>query len=155
MTAVSDPVPHRVVLVREWDAQMSGSGCCGRLGGITCDINGDDDYAHTRTRMEAMGHIYRALRAELPAEQVEVSVVDPRNMVWLIPTIVRDGWQRGFRPRQLWRELVRGIRDGAIIVDGRTLPGDDIPEPDAAVDAVLRELADATSAGDDESTARP
>lgn len=134
---------HRIVLVREWDSQTSGSGCCGRLGGIGCDIHGADDYARARDRMERMGGVYRALRAELPRDAVEISVVDPRNMVWLIPAIIRDGRRRGFGGRRIWREVRRGVRDGAIIVDGRTLPGDDIPVPDVAVGSVLRELADA------------
>jgi hypothetical protein len=137
----SSAARHRILLVREWDSQTTGSGCCGKLGGVTCELHGDDAYARTRGRMQAMGGVYRALRRELPRDSVEITVVDPRNMVWLIPSIIGDARRRGLSTGEIWREVRRGVRDGAIVVDGRTLPGDDIPEPDEAVDAVLRELA--------------
>lgn len=91
--------------------------------------------------MESMGGIYRALRRELPADHIEITVVDPRNMVWLIPTMLRDGRRRGFRGGELWRQLNRGVRNGAIVVDGHALSAHDYRDPDDAVDAVLRELA--------------
>ena len=95
--------------------------------------------------METMGTIYRALRSELPRDTIEITVVDPRNMVWLIPTIVRDGRRRGMRGGELWRQVNNGVRNGAIVVDGRAMSAADYTEPDAAVDAVLRELAAASS----------
>ena len=134
---------HRIMLVREWDSQTSGSGCCGRLGGEHCDVGHPDTFAHSRSLMESMGEIYRALRSELPRDRIEITVVDPRNMVWLIPALVRDGRRRGLGPQQLWREVTRGVRNGAIVVDGRALFAHDYPEPEDAVGAVLRELADA------------
>ena len=137
--------PHRVMLVRECDSQTSGSGCCGRLGGEHCDVGHPDTFDHSRPLMEAMGAIYRALRRELPRERVEITVVDPRNMVWLIPTILRDGHRRGLRGGELWRQVNAGVRNGAIVVDGVALFAHDYPDEDAAVDAVLRELAAASA----------
>ena len=142
MATTSRPL-HRILLVREWDSQTSGSGCCGRLGGEHCDVGHPDTFARSRSLMETMGGIYRALRRELPRDTIEITVVDPRNMVWLIPAIVRDGLRRGLGAGDLWRELNNGIRNGAIVVDGRALSAADYPEPDAAVDAVLRELSTA------------
>lgn len=142
MTA--DRPTHRILLVREWDSQTSGSGCCGRLGGADCDVGHPDTFAHSRTLMESMGAIYRALRSELPRDTVEITVVDPRNMVWLIPTILRDGRRRGMGGRELWRQLRDGVRNGAIVVDGRTLFAHDYEDEDDAVTAVLHELAAAT-----------
>jgi hypothetical protein len=136
---------HRVLLVREWDSQTSGSGCCGRLGGLHCDVGDASTYRHNRVEMERMGAVYRALRAEL-GEAVDITVVDPRNMIWLVPALWRDGRARGFGAGQIWRELRRGISYNAVIADGHTLFSGHIPEPQQAVDAVLAELA-AASAG--------
>lgn len=138
-----DRPQHRILLVREWDSQTSGSGCCGRLGGADCDVGDPDTFAHSRSLMEVMGSIYRALRQELPRNSVDITVVDPRNMVWLIPTIIRDGRQRGMRAGQLWRQLTGGVRNGAIVVDGRALYAHDYATEDDTVTAVLHELATA------------
>jgi hypothetical protein len=140
-TAVQGPA-HHILLVREWDSQTSGSACCGGgIGGEHCDVDHPDSFAFSRTLMETMGGIYRALRRELPRDTIEITVVDPRNMVWLIPSILRAGRRRGMRGRRLWRELNAGVRNGAIVVDGRALSAHDYADPDEAVDAVLRELA--------------
>jgi hypothetical protein len=143
-TATARP-QHRILLVREWDSQTSGSGCCGRLGGADCEDGHPDSFARSRSLMEKMGSIYRALRQELPRDAVEITVVDPRNMVWLIPTILRDGHRRGMQAGELWQQVRNGVRNGAIVVDGRALPAADSAEPDVAVDAVLRELAAASA----------
>lgn len=145
MPAASAEPAHRILLVREWDSQTSGSGCCGRLGGEHCDVGHPDAFLHSRALMETMGGIYRELRHELPRDTVDITVVDPRNMVWLIPTIVRDARRRGMAAGEVWREVRRGVRNGAIVVDGRALLADDFPQPDDAVTAVLRELATTTS----------
>lgn len=134
---------HRVVLVREWDAQTSSSGCCGRLGGMSNELGEEQTYAHVRTDMEAMGAVYRALRAEWPADEVELDVVDPRNMIWLVPAIWRDARRRGMRPGAAWREIRRGVAQNAIIVDGKVIVTGAAPHPDEAVAAVRAGLATA------------
>jgi hypothetical protein len=141
MPATTGLPTHRILLVREWDSQTSGSACCGGLGGQHCDAGHPDSFARSRSLMEAMGAIYRELRRELPRDRFDITVVDPRNMVWLIPTIVSDGRRRGLRGRELWRQLNAGVRNGAIVVDGRALSAHDYRDPDDAVTAVLHELA--------------
>jgi len=97
MTAPGNP-RHRVLLVREWDQQVGGSGCCGRLNTSSvealCD-NATSPYARVREDMERVGEIYRALRERLDPAEVELTVVDPRNTVWLLPAIRRDRRKRG------------------------------------------------------------
>lgn len=132
---------HRVVLVREWDAQTSSSGCCGRLGGVHNELGEADTYAHVRSDMEAMGAVYRAIRAEWPADEVEVSVVDPRNMVWLLPAIWRDGRRRGLSPAEAWREIRHGIAQNAIVVDGKVVLAGTAPHPAEALAAVRAGMA--------------
>jgi hypothetical protein len=135
---------HRAVLVREWDEQLSGSGCCGRLGGVGSELGERATYDHIRADMEAMGAVYRALRAAFPPEVLAVEVVDPRNMVWLVPALVRDARRRGLPGRDVWGLLRRGVRQHAVIVDGALVhPGGTPPDPEAVVAAVRRELSPA------------
>lgn len=60
---------HQVVLVRPWDQQMSGSGCCGRLGGLGNELGNEEDFAPQRCDMESMGVVYRALRGPVPGRR--------------------------------------------------------------------------------------
>jgi hypothetical protein len=133
---------HRIILVREWDAQVAASGCCGRLGGENTELGNTETFAANRREMEAMGEVYRALRTELFDEAAEITVVDPRNMVWLVPTILKDARRRGFGLKEVWAQLRRGVSYNAIIVDGKVLFSGRIPPPEDAVTAVKKELAE-------------
>ena len=136
---------HRIILVREWDAQVSASGCCGRLGGENSEFGDTDTFAANRCEMEAMGEVYRALRAELFDEDAEITVVDPRNMVWLVPTLLKDARKRGLGVKETWDHLKRGVSYTAIIVDGKTLFSGRIPKVEDAVRAVREEISSAES----------
>ena len=132
---------HRIILVREWDAQVAASGCCGRLGGENSELGDKDTFAANRREMEAMGEVYRALRAALFDEDAEITVVDPRNMVWLVPSLLKDARKRGLGIKETWDHLRRGVSYTAIIVDGKTLFSGRIPPVEDAVAAVKKELA--------------
>jgi hypothetical protein len=133
---------HRVLLVREWDQQVGGSGCCGRLNSSSvealCDI-ADSPYARSRVDMEAMGRIYTALRERFTPDEVEVTVVDPRNSVWLLPAIWRDGRRRGLPAMARLRQLSRGTAPCTVICDGLAVAQDATPEQ--AVAAVETDLS--------------
>ncbi|CAN5347429.1 hypothetical protein BH24ACT19_BH24ACT19_00580 [soil metagenome] len=131
---------HRIILVREWDAQLAASGCCGRLGGENSELGDAGTFAANRSEMEAMGEVYRALRAELFDEDAEITVVDPRNMVWLVPALLKDARRRGLSLRGVWSQLRRGVSYTSIIVDGKTLFNGRIPKVEDAVAAVKKEL---------------
>lgn len=131
---------HRIILVREWDAQLAASGCCGRLGGENTELGDTETFAANRSEMEAMGEVYRALRAELFDEDVEITVVDPRNMVWLVPALLKDARRRGLNLREIWSQLRRGISYTSIVVDGKVLFNGRIPPVEDAVAAVKKEL---------------
>jgi hypothetical protein len=130
---------HRVLLVREWDSQTTGSGCCGRLEGGDSEFAGAADHGRSRTDMESMGAVYRALRAELPV--LDVQVVDPRNLTFLVPGLLRDARRHGASWPQALRALARGTGQGAIVVDGHPVSTGPIPAPADAVDLVLGHLA--------------
>jgi hypothetical protein len=130
--------PIRVVLVREGDA---GSGCCGQIGDLSDEPGSAEHYRRTRADMHAMGAVYRALRAAFDEDDVVVEVVDPRNTAWLLPTLARDARRRGLRGREVWRLVLGGVRQHAVIVDGLLVhPGGTPPDPQAVVAAVRREV---------------
>lgn len=87
-----------VILVREWEQQLSGSGCCGRLEGDWLDGSGARLFAERREIMERMGPVYREIKRHY-GTTVEVLVIDPRNQISLIPRLLRDFWRYrvGFR----------------------------------------------------------
>ena len=68
-----------VILIREWERQMSASGCCGRLEGDFLQRRGERCFPERRAVMEAMGPLYRDLRSRY-GNEVEIHVVDPRNL---------------------------------------------------------------------------
>jgi hypothetical protein len=112
---------HRVLLVRQWNQQVGGSGCCGRLSTVAADSlceAGDDPYAHVRADMEAMGELYRALRERYRPDEVEVTVVDPRNTAWLLPAVWRDARRRGLGRAEALRQLHGATSPRAVVCDG-------------------------------------
>lgn len=132
---------HRVLLVREWDQQTTGSGCCGRLEGGEGELAGAADFGRVREGMEAMGAVYRALAAELPRDVVDIQVVDPRNVAFLVPGILHDARAHGMGWGEAVRALAGGVGQGAIVVDGRVVSRGEVPPPDEAVSMVMRSLA--------------
>ena len=134
---------HRVLLVREWDSQTSGSGCCGRLDGEQSGLGDAETWRHNRVEMEAMGRVYRALRDRIDERaglDVDITVVDPRNAVWLVPAILRDARRRGMPAREVLTQVRRGVSYNAVVVDGLVLWSGTVPDPDEAVPAVLDAL---------------
>ncbi|MFW6009780.1 MAG: hypothetical protein ACOC9I_00505 [Actinomycetota bacterium] len=139
MSHSSSPA-HRVLLIREWDQQTTGSGCCGRLEGGDSELAGAADFTATRVQMERMGAVYRALVAELSRAEVDVQIVDPRNLVFLVPTLIRDARRHGRSWRDVLHQLRTGVAQGTIVVDGRVVASGEIPPPDQATGLVLRAL---------------
>ena len=130
------------MLVRQWDQQVGGSGCCGRFGSTAATslcAAGDDPYAHARVDMEAMGRVYRALRERYPADEVEITVVDPRNTAWLLPAVWRDARRRGLSRRAALRQLHRATAPSVVVCDGQVVATDP-PDAATAVAAVAEDL---------------
>jgi hypothetical protein len=132
---------HRVLVVREWDQQVGGSGCCGRLGtSVTGEIRPGEEspFARNREGMERAGAVYRALDTALAGDDVELVVVDPRNTAWLLPAVWRDGRRRGLGVPEALRQVNRATGACVVVVDGLVVAAD--PTPRAAVDAVRADL---------------
>ena len=116
---------HRVILVREWDSQHTGSGCCGNLGGDDAEV-GAGGWSHSRDLMERMGALYRELRSAYP--DVEVEIADPRNTFWLLPAIWRDARRVGRTRAEAWQAVRAGTANGAVVVDGAVVDRADLDE---------------------------
>ncbi len=106
-----------IILIRETDSQMTGSGCCGKLEGDNAKFNGDYVFAETRKIKEDMGAIACAL-GENFGEAIEITVVDPRNQLYLYPKILRDIWK--YRPslKSTLKGIFMMISVPSIIING-------------------------------------
>ena len=125
-----------VLLIREWETQMSSSGCCGRLEGDFLSRRGERCFPERRAIMEAMGPLYVELR-ERYGRMVDVRIVDPRNLIALLPLLLRDFRAHGVGVLQALRTLF-ALPVTGVIVNGRILARGRVPEP-AEVRAVLGE----------------
>jgi hypothetical protein len=139
-----------VLLVREWEMQMSSSGCCGRLEGDFLAPSGERCFPERRATMEAMGPLYLELKRRF-GDRIDVNVVDPRNVGTLLGLLIRDF--RAHRPG--WRQALGtllGYSVTSVIVNGRLIARGTWPEADdvvramgAGVDAPALEPTEATS----------
>jgi hypothetical protein len=130
-------VSSRVVLVRGPRAAAAGGGCC---SGDVRPFDEGGSHAHVVRDVDAVGGVYRALRAALPAD-VAVEIVSPSNWLWLVPELVTGGRRRGLRGAALRRSVRAGIAVNSLIVDGAVLASGGLPAPLDAVAAVEAELA--------------
>lgn len=122
------PTP-RVLLIREWEAQLSSSGCCGRIEGEfleAADGNGEGRrFPERRKSMEGAGRLYRALTARY-GNRVDIRVVDPRNLVSLVPTLLRDAWRHRSTPATALRSLC-SISVQSVVVNGELVSSGEWP----------------------------
>ena len=127
-----------VIIVREWEQQLTGSGCCGKLEGDFLGCGEDAVFHERRALMERMGPVYRTVRNRF-GDQVDLQVIDPRNPGLLL-MLLRDF--RAFRVglRTALGTLFRLPKQG-VLVNGRLVDRSTHPDPEevaAAVDEVVR-----------------
>lgn len=67
--------------------------------------------------MEGAGKLYRALTGRY-GDEIDVRVVDPRNLASLVPTLLRDAWRHGAGPAAAVRSLF-SISVKSVVVNGR------------------------------------
>ena len=129
-----------VILIREWEEQLSGSGCCGRVEGRFMKQGGEPAFPERRASMVAMAPLYRVLR-ERAGSAIDLQVVDPRNLLSMLFLLARDFWAFRVAPREalgtLWRLPVQGV-----VVNGRLVARGEWPDP-----AHIAGIIDAAGAG--------
>ncbi len=129
-----------VILIREWEAQLSGSGCCGRVEGDFLAREGEPVFRERRTCMEAMAPLSRTLRERF-GDAIELQVVDPRNPV-LVFLLLRDFW--AFRVGLVEAlKTIGGLPIQAVVLNGQLLSRGEWPDPLEVVEI----LEEAISAG--------
>jgi len=80
---------------------------------------GERCFPERRSAMEAMGPLYRDLRSRY-GSALEITVVDPRNLVSVVPLLVRDARAHGVGILSAIRTLFR-IKMNTVVVNGRLL----------------------------------
>ena len=129
-----------VILIREWEAQLSGSGCCGRLEGDFLARDGEPILRERRACMEAMAPLSRALRERF-GDAIELQVLDPRNPA-LFFLLLRDFW--AFRVGLVEAlKTIGGLPIQAVVLNGLLLSRGEWPDPLEVVEI----LEEAISAG--------
>jgi len=128
-----------VIIVREWEQQLTGSGCCGKLEGDFLGCGDDAVFRERRAVMERMGPVYRSIRERF-GDAVELQIIDPRN-AGLLFMLVRDF--RAFRVglRAVWRTLAKLPKQG-VIVNGRLIDRSEHPDVDHIVGVVEHAVRD-------------
>lgn len=130
---------HHLILVRENDRQSPGCGCCGRLRpedvrlGPAPECRPEPD-----ERMARFGELYRALRDAFGAS-LEITVLDPRNVVSFAPLVVRDA----IRYRVPFGTALRALTSTSFatgVLDGQLLFSGTAPPPDEVVAVVAGRL---------------
>ena len=106
-----------IILIRETDAQLTGSGCCGKLEGDNAKFNDSFVFTETRQIKETMGDVLQILTKKF-SDSIEISVVDPRNFLYLYPKILKDVLV--FRPslKSTLKALFMMIAVPSIIING-------------------------------------
>ena len=117
--------PPSVLLIREWEGQTSGSGCCGRLEGDLPFCDKQSFAPERRAVMERMGPLYQSLRKRF-GSSIELEVVDPRN-VSLLFLLMRDFWRYRVGIGTALRTL-SGIPIQAVVVNGRIVARGEWPD---------------------------
>ena len=142
--AAAEFLMHHLILVRECDQQMSGSGCCGRLEGDLTQWNGSGSvFPERRERMSHVGTIHREVRKTF-GDRLEITIVDPRNQISLVLLIIRDAFRYRVAPREVLRALLSSSLSTGIL-DGQLLYRSRIPPPLEVVDAIAGRIADPPS----------
>ena len=131
-----------VILIRELEEQLSGSGCCGRLEGDFLVCGGEPVFPERRAIMNAMGPVYRTLRTRF-GEAVEVHVVDPRNLFSLSFLLIRDflGFRVGLV--EALKTLAR-LPVQAVVVNGRLVARGEWPDPMEVVGILDEAMSEAS-----------
>lgn len=131
---------HHLILLRE-SGQPQFSGCCAMVGP---SLGGADACSEpARETGQKMGALYRSLRTTF-GEELEITILDPRNVLPFLILVLRDAWRYRVPPLELLRTLsAPSLATG--ILDGRLLFRDRIPTPDQLDEMIEERLGKTTT----------
>ncbi|MBO8172759.1 MAG: hypothetical protein H0Z33_12835 [Bacillaceae bacterium] len=84
-------------------------------------------FAEQRRIMEEMGILYRALKHEFE-DQVELEMIDPRNSISFVYTLIKVGRRNGLPWKITFRSLTRGFNTIAVFVNGELVAQGRVPK---------------------------
>lgn len=120
-----------VIFIREQEGQLTGSGCCGRVEGDFLGCGTRLEFPERRAAMEAMGPLYRALRARF-GDTIDLDVVDPRNAFALGLLLLRDFRRHRVGFLDAVRTLAR-LPVQAVVVNGRIVARGEWPSAEHVI----------------------
>lgn len=125
-----------IILIRETEEQVAGSGCCGKFEGDFAHCAGEWVFPERRQIKESMGAVTRCLKEEF-GDAIELTIVDPRNQLYLFPKIVRDVWR--FRPSlgAALRSICLAFSFPAVLVNGAVKFSRRVPAREEVLQTVL------------------
>lgn len=124
--------PHRVLLVGPWRGGSTAGSCCGGDPAGLHDHEPPEHGSAVGSEAVAAADVVRALRRTL-GDTVDVELVDPRNTVFVLPTVYRDARRSGLSHGRSFGEAVRATTPWALVVDGRVVSRSAELTPEAAV----------------------
>jgi hypothetical protein len=134
-----------LIFIRETAEQLTGSGCCGKVEGDAADSDTTADYSATRADQQSQAALISFIRDRFDTEGAQapdITIVDPRNQLYLGPKLIREVFRH--RPRCLsgLRTLLQCFAVPAIILNGRVIAsGNATPDPEDICNTIARETA--------------
>jgi len=135
---------HHLILVRESDQTSGSIGCC-------CRVSRDDvrwDHSVPLPESEAT-HRFRGLYHELRerfGDRLEITVLDPRNVIAFLPLVLRDALRFGVPLGEALRAM-GGTSYATAVLDGRLLFSGTAPPAREVVERVEAVLESAPASG--------
>ena len=123
---------HHLILIRQNDPEFSGSiGCCCRIeaSDIRWDLSGNK-FPERWERKTGFGSLYRTLRERF-GDELELTVLDPRNIIAFIPLVIRDARRFGVSMREMIQAMAAtsnstGVLDGRLVYQGGCPSADEV-----------------------------
>jgi hypothetical protein len=125
-----------IILIRETEEQVAGSGCCGKFEGDFARCAGEWVFPERRRIKESMGAVVRWLKEEF-GDAIELTIVDPRNQLYLFPKIVRDVWRFRPSPAAALRSVCLAFSFPTVLVNGAVKFSRRVPAREEILQAVL------------------
>jgi hypothetical protein len=135
---------HHLILVRESD-QVSGSiGCCCRVGrdDVRWDHSAPLPTSEATTRFRDLYHELR----ERFGDRLEITVLDPRNVIAFVPLVLRDALRFGVPLGEALR-AIGGTSYATAVLDGRLMFSGVAPPSREVVERVAERLEGPPASG--------
>ncbi len=135
---------HHLILVRESD-QVSGSiGCCCRVSrdDVRWDQSAPLPITEATTRFRDLYHELR----ERFGDRLEITVLDPRNVIAFVPLVLRDALRFAVPLRQALRAM-GGTSYATAVLDGHLLYSGVAPPHEEVVALVASRLGARSASG--------